>query len=89
MEWIESGSSAFGGVTLREKRGNLVAWHLAQRPKQKGGLGIKKLQLQNDALLLKQLHKFYSKEDVPWVQQIWYKYYDNRIPHAHRMVGSF
>lgn len=51
-----------------KKRGeNLVAWPLAQRPKHKGGLGIKILCLQNDALLLKQLHKFYSKADIPWV----------------------
>jgi hypothetical protein len=66
-----------------------VAWSLAQRPKKKGGLGIKNLYLQNDALLMKQLHKFYSKEDTPWVQQVWFKYYANRAPHSHRVVGSF
>jgi hypothetical protein len=66
-----------------------VAWSLAQRPKKKGGLGIKNLYLQNDALLMKQLHKFYSKEDTPWVQQVWFKYYANRVPHSHRVVGSF
>jgi hypothetical protein len=38
---------------------------MVQRPKMKGGVGIKNLYLQNDALLMKQLHKFYSKEDVP------------------------
>ena len=30
-------------------------------PSKKGGLGVLNLRLQNDALLLKQLHKFYSK----------------------------
>jgi hypothetical protein len=29
-------------------------------PKSKGGLGVINLRLQNDALLLKQLHKFYN-----------------------------
>ena len=67
----------------------MVAWPLAQRPKHKGGLGLKNLCLQNDALLLKQLHKFYSKVDIPWVQQVWYKHYNNRVPHVHREVGSF
>lgn len=52
------------GNSARKRGGNLVAWSLAQRPKKKGGLGIKNLYLQNDALLMKQLHKFYSKEDV-------------------------
>ena len=37
------------GNSERKKGGNLVAWPLAQRPKQKGGLGIKNLALQNDA----------------------------------------
>jgi hypothetical protein len=40
-------------------------------PKDKGGLGTKDLYLQNDALLLKHLHKFYNKVDVPRVQLIW------------------
>ena len=63
------------GNSERKKGGNLAAWPLVQRPKHKGGLGIKNLKLQNDALLLKHLHKFYSKADIPWVQQIWFKYY--------------
>lgn len=77
------------GNTERKKGGNLVAWPLAQRPKKKGGLGIKNLYVQNDALLMKQLHKFYDKADVPWVQQVWFKYYQHKVPHAHRSVGSF
>jgi hypothetical protein len=55
----------------------------------KGGLGIKNLLLQNDALLLKQLHKFYSKSNVPWVHQLWFKYYAGKVPHIQREVGSF
>lgn len=77
------------GNSERKRGGNLVAWPLAQRPKKKGGLGIKNLALQNDALLMKQLHKFYSKADVPWVQQVWFKYYNNRVPHSQKEVGSF
>jgi len=38
---------------------------------------------------MKQLHKFYSKADVPWVQQVWFKYYSNRVPHSQKEVGSF
>lgn len=38
---------------------------------------------------MKQLHKFYSKADIPWVQQVWYKYYRNMVPHAQREVRSF
>lgn len=47
------------------------------------------LRLQNDALLMKHLHKFYNKMDVPWVQLIWEKYYPDKVPHASREVGSF
>jgi hypothetical protein len=28
-------------------------------------------------LLLKNLHKFYNREDIPWVNLIWSKYYAN------------
>jgi hypothetical protein len=26
---------------------------------------------------MKYLHKFYNKDDLPWVQLIWSKYYEN------------
>jgi hypothetical protein len=39
----------------------LAAWSMVCRPKCHGGLGILNLELQNKALLLKQLHKFYEK----------------------------
>lgn len=71
------------------KGGNLVAWPNVMKPKEKGGLGIINLRLQNDALLLTQLHKFYNKEDVPWVNLVWSKYYTDRVPHCSREMRSF
>jgi hypothetical protein len=58
------------------------------KPKNKGGLGILNLELQNKALLLKQLHKFYMKADTPWVKLIW-SLYGNSVPHAKSKRGSF
>lgn len=52
------------------KGGNLVAWPTVMKPKEKGALGVINLRLQNDALLMKQLHKFYNKVDTPWVSLI-------------------
>ena len=69
--------------------GNLVAWPAVMRPKDKGGLNVINLRLQNDALLLKQLHKFYNKVDVPWVKLVWNKYYVGKVPHECREMGSF
>jgi hypothetical protein len=48
------------GNNPEKKGGNLLAWHMVQKPKHKGDLGIINLRLQNDALLLKILHKFYN-----------------------------
>jgi hypothetical protein len=48
------------GNVSTKKGGNLAAWPMVLKPKNKGGLGIINLRLQNDALLLKQLHKFYN-----------------------------
>ena len=60
------------------------------KPKLKGGLGVINLRLQNDALLFKQLHKFYNKNEIPWVQLFWFKYYTNgKVPHGTKELGSF
>lgn len=58
-------------------------------PKEKGGLSIINLSLQNDALLMKHLSKFYNQADIPWVRLVWQKYYSNRVPHTAREMGSF
>ena len=42
----------------RHKAVSLAGWTLVCRPKEKGGLGVIDLQTQNQAMLLKQLHKF-------------------------------
>jgi hypothetical protein len=72
-----------------EKCHSLASWQMVCRPKKKGGLGILNLKLQNEALLLKYLHKFYNKIDTPWVHLLWNTYYQGRIPHAMDSVGSF
>ena len=53
------------GNDERKKGGNLAAWPMVQNPKAKGGLGVINLRLQNDALLMKHLHKFYNKDNIP------------------------
>ena len=65
-----------------------MAWPVVMQPKEKGGLGVLNLQLQNNALLLKSLDKFYNKIEIPWVQLVWWKYYQGKVPHAAREVGS-
>jgi hypothetical protein len=37
---------------------------------------------------MKHLHKFYNKQDTPWVQLVW-NYYNNEVPHASKLCGSF
>ena len=44
-------------------------WSVCQ--KNEGGLGVLNLRAQNDALLLKHLHKFFNRMDIHWVQLIW------------------
>jgi hypothetical protein len=52
---------------VSKKGGYLVAWKHACRSKEDGSLGIANLRNHNIALLLKFLHKFYNKMDLPWV----------------------
>ena len=62
----------------------MVCW-----PKKSGGLGVLNLRVQNDAMLLKLLQKFYNKFDAPWVHLIWDTYYASTVPHAAAPCGSF
>jgi hypothetical protein len=36
-------------------------------PKESGGLGALNLYIQNESLVLKHLHNFFNKIDIPWV----------------------
>jgi hypothetical protein len=66
-----------------------AAWQLVTTAKEDGGLGVLDLKTQNEALLLKNLHKFFNKADIPWVNLVWEKYYSNgRLPN-HTKKGSF
>jgi hypothetical protein len=58
-------------------------------PKSEGGLGVLNLESHNEALLLKNLHKFFNKEKIPWVQIVWEKYYPNGKLPNHTLKGSF
>ena len=50
-------------------------------PKDEGGLGVINIKAQKESLLLKHLHKFYNREDIPWVKLVWECYYsDGRLP---------
>jgi hypothetical protein len=73
----------------KEKVHSLAAWEMICRPKKKGGLGIINLKVQNVALLLKHLHKFYNNDPTPWVQLIRDSYYYRAVPHAVVPSGSF
>jgi hypothetical protein len=57
--------------------------------KDKGGLGVLDMKIQNQALLLKLLEKFYNKRDIQWVHLTWSTYYQHTVPHASHKCGSF
>jgi len=59
-------------------------------PKKEGGLGVLNMKTQNDALLLKHLHKFFNRVDTLWVQLVWELHYSNgTLPSITRKKGSF
>jgi len=77
------------GSDISAKGYNLAAWEAVTIPKYKGGPGVKDLYLQNDALLMKHLHKFNNQEDIPWVNLIWQSCYVQKVPHLFSARGSF
>jgi len=68
------------GFDVNSKNPPKVAWKLVCNSKENGGLVVHNLQIQNESLLLKHLHKFFNKSDIPWVQLVW---------HSHCNSGSF
>jgi hypothetical protein len=70
---------------INKKGTYLVAWEVACKPKEQGGLSIIDIEKQNNALLLKFLDKFYSKDDIPWVTLTWSELYlSNQTTPQHR-----
>jgi hypothetical protein len=62
---------------------------MVTKPKLEGGLGVLDLKTQNKALLLKQLHKFFNKADIPWVHLVWENHYYNVNLPSQARRGSF
>lgn len=58
-------------------------------PKKQGGLGIVNTYAHNEALLIKFLHKFYNRADLPWVHLVWDNYYTNDRLLEQQNKGSF
>ena len=65
------------GSDINAKSHPKAAWSMVCLPKSERGLGVLNLKTQNEALVLKNLHKFYNNVDTPWVQLIWDKHYQN------------
>jgi hypothetical protein len=43
-------------------------------------------QKKNEGLLIKNLHKFLNKADIPWVDLVW-QYYPNGVPQVANLCG--
>src|SRR4051794_26456154 len=68
---------------------SLVAWQKVCKPKNQGGLGVLDLEIQNKCLLLKNVHKLFNREDMPWVNLILNTYYANGVVPGQHFEGSF
>jgi hypothetical protein len=77
------------GADINAKSCPKAAWEMVCLPKNEGGLGVINLRTQNEALLLKNLHKFFNQMDIPWVHLIWEKYYPHGKLPNHVRKGSF
>jgi hypothetical protein len=67
----------------------LAAWSMITQPKRNGGLGVVRLEMQNKALLLKFVHKFFNNHDIPWVNLVWNNYYRTNRLSSCSSIGSF
>lgn len=77
------------GKDLDNKNPPLAAWMMLCKPKLQGGLGIIDLEVQNDSLLMKMVHKSYNCMDIPWVKLVWESYYQQGLPPTQPAHCSF
>jgi hypothetical protein len=70
-------------------RKSLASWEMVCRPKEKGGLGVVNLKIQNTALLMKHLVKLYNGDNLHWVDLVWNSCYSAKVPHMNLNKGSF
>jgi hypothetical protein len=77
----------FWGGNSEKRKYRLVKWHLLCKPRQKGGLGIKNLQLFNYCLLCKWLWKL-ETEDGLWQILVKAKYSINKSLHHIRLKND-
>lgn len=55
----------YRGSKVNNTKAPKAAWNMVCKPKSEGDLGVLNLRVQNEALLLKNLHKFFNKADLP------------------------
>jgi len=53
------------GNDINARKPPEAAWKMVCRTKEEGGLGVIDIEQQNKALLMKNLDKFYNKNDIP------------------------
>ena len=77
------------GADFNARQKPKAAWPTVCREKEEGGLGVLNIKTENEALLIKHLHKIFNKEDIPWVSLVWEKYYGSgKLPGSSKK-GSF
>jgi len=82
--------SLWKGADINDRTPSKTAWELVCLPKQEVGLGVLNLQTQNEALLLKILHRFFNRHDIPWVKLVWERHYSSgELPSINKKVGLF
>jgi hypothetical protein len=77
------------GGEINARKPPKAAWKMVCVAKKDGGLGVLDIEKQNQALMLKNLHKFFNRMDIPWVGLVWEKHYANGKLPSHIRKGSF
>lgn len=65
------------GSEVNNRKPPKAAWEMVTLPNEEGGLGVIDLRKHNEALMMKNLHKFFNQLDIPWVSLVWEKHYPN------------
>jgi hypothetical protein len=77
------------GSDINYKQPPKAVWKMVCVSKENGGLGALNLYTQSQSLLLKHLHKFFNKQDVPWVHLIRNNHYPNGNLPINNRKGPF
>jgi hypothetical protein len=77
------------GAYINTRKFPQASWFFGMSPKSSRGLGILNPSIHNKSLLMNNLHNFFNRLDISWVNLVWNNQYRAGKTPSENRTGSF